>query len=145
MRVRFRETMQGRWSPTSDPHDERALCFTLEATSRSLASFVSRREVAITGTVDAEGLASGARLYGTLGLDVLRTGTLPYDFRFLGNDGRRKRFVGQKTVMLSRLADTMTTLPAVLQDDDGRELGTGEVRFDLRDLPSFLRSWTIVR
>lgn len=145
MHLQFHETMQGRWSPIDAPLDERAITFSLAVQSRAIHRFLRKREAEITGTVDAEGLATGAALRGTLGLDVLRTGTLPYDFRFLGNDGRRYRFMGQKTVLVTRLTDTMTTLPAAILDAEGREIGTSEVRFDLKDLPSFLWSWKLAR
>ncbi|MCC6644754.1 MAG: hypothetical protein IT374_04165 [Polyangiaceae bacterium] len=145
MPLTFRETMAGAWSPVGAPTDQRRLSFTVRALSRSLPRFAARRVVDLDGTIDAEGLASGSRLYGTLGLDVARTGTLPYDFRFRGDDGRRYRFVGQKDVSLARLHESMTVLPAEVRDDADGKIGDATVRFDVaRDLVAFLRSWKIV-
>ena len=145
MPLTFRETMAGAWTPLDAPTSERRISFTVRALSRSLPRFLAKRVVDIEGTIDAEGLASGSRLYGTLGLDVARTGTLPYDFHFRGNDGRRYRFVGRKDVTLSRLLESMTVLPAELHDADGHKVGDATVRFDAsRDMFSFLKSWKIV-
>lgn len=137
--------MAGAWTPVDAPTDQRSLSFTVRALSRSLPRFAARRVVDIDGTIDAEGLASGSKLYGTLGLDVARTGTLPYDFKFRGNDGKRYRFVGQKEVALTRLLETMTVLPAEIRDEDDHKVGDATVRFDAaRDLFTFLKSWKIV-
>lgn len=145
MPLTFKETMAGAWTPLDAPTDQRRLSFTVRALSRSLPRFLRKRVVDIEGSIDAEGLADGARLYGTLGLDVVRTGTLPYDFHFRGNDGKRYRFVGQKDVAISRLLETMTVLPASLLDAAGKKIGDATVRFDAsHDMVSFLKSWKIV-
>ena len=145
MPFEFNETMSGSYHLLDEPDVERPLSFTLRALSRALPRFLMRRDVAIEGSVDAEGLASGNRLTGTLGMDVLLTGKLPYAFTFLGNDGRRYRFSGEKTVTLLDLPEAMTVLPGSFFDAADREIARAIVRFDLRDLPSFLRSFSLVR
>jgi hypothetical protein len=138
----FRETMAGSFHLLSDPDDERPMSFTVRARSRPLLSFLRRPEVEIEGEVDAEGFADHRHLRGTLGLDVLRTKTLPYAFRFTANDGAIYSFIGKKTISPRELALSMTVLPGSIVDEGGREVGQALLRFDLRsDLGRFLRSF----
>ena len=142
MPISFSETMAGSFRLLDDA-EERPLAFTLHARSQSLPRFVRAPEVTFTGEVDAPGLADHRPMEGTLGLDVVRTGKLPYAFSFAGNDGKRYRFTGEKTVALRALAASMTELPGAISDETGRQVATAFVRFDLRkDLVSFLRTWT---
>ena len=143
MPITFSETMAGSYRLLDGETDERPLSFTLHARSRSLPRFVRDPRVTFKGEVDAPGLADRRPMEGTLGLDVLRTGTLPYEFSFAGNDQKRYRFVGEKTVALRALTASMTELPGSIVDEAGRAIATAFVRFDLRkDLVSFLRTWT---
>jgi hypothetical protein len=101
----------------------------------------------IEGEVDAEGFADHRHLRGTLGMDLLRTGTLPYAFRFQANDGAAYVFEGKKTVRaglfaLAELAEAMTVLPGSIRDAAGVEVGRALLRFDIRsDLIKFLGSF----
>ena len=140
----FRETMSGSVSSVAAPHEKRPFSFTLRARSRSAWHFVRTREVDITGELMADGFGTRCPLTGTLGLDVLATGRLPYDFTFTADDGRTYRFTGEKTVKLRSLRESMTVLPGRVLDDAGVVVGTAEVTFDLnRDLVEFLRSFRI--
>ncbi len=142
----FHETMAGYYTWENEPGEPRPLSFTLRAHAPSLRSFLTHREVAIEGTVTAPGLATSQPLTGTLGLDVLATGRLPYAFDFTSDDGHHYRFAGQKIVRLTRLRKTMTTLPASLFDDGDRLVARAELRFDLAgDLGSFLGSWRLLK
>ncbi|MBW2458759.1 MAG: GMC family oxidoreductase [Deltaproteobacteria bacterium] len=142
----FHETMTGSYEREDEPGKPRSLSFTLRAHAPSLRGFLGHREVAIEGTVTAAGLANDQPLTGTLGLDVLATGRLPYAFDFTSDDGHHYRFAGQKILRLTRLRQTMTTLPAALFDDDGRLVARAELFFDLDgDLGAFLRSWRLRR
>ena len=141
----FIETMVGSYRLIARPDDERPMQFTLRARSPRLGEFLRRREVSIEGEVDAEDFADHRPLRGTLGLDVLGTGLLPYRFDFTANDGLAYRFDGMKRVRLARLMRTMTTLPAEILDAAGKAVATAELRFDVRsDLRKFLRSWRLV-
>ncbi|HZF47666.1 MAG TPA: hypothetical protein VE093_03390 [Polyangiaceae bacterium] len=140
----FRETMAGSFHLLSAPEVERPMSFTIRARARSILSFLRRPEVEIEGEVDAEGFADHRRLSGTLGLDVIRTGTLPYAFRFTSNDGKACVFSGQKTITARELAHSMTVLPGSLLDESGAEIGRALLRFDLRsDLIKFLLSFRL--
>ena len=140
---RFAETMRGNYYLLDDPTDERAIEFTIEAKVSGLRRFALHHQTAqIAGHVHAEKLAKDAPLEGTLGIKLARERRLPYDFTFKGDDGKTYRFRGQKDVMLMALADTMTTLPASLYDESGKEIGRATVRFDLRsDIGRFVRSF----
>jgi hypothetical protein len=140
----FRETMAGSYHLLSAPDDERPMSFTIRAKARSILSFLRRPEVEIDGEVDAEGFADHRRLSGTLGIDVVRTGTLPYSFRFTSNDGKPYVFSGKKTLSARELAHSITMLPGSLYDEAGAEIGRALLRFDMRsDLLKFLTSFRV--
>lgn len=142
----FCETMAGSFHLTEAPSDERPMSFTLRARSRPLLDFLRRPEVEIEGEIDAEGFADHRRLSGKLGLDVVRTRTLPYAFEFTANDGRRCSFEGHKTVHVDDLLESMSVLPGTLLAEGGAVLGQALLRFDLRsDLLRFLKSFRPTR
>lgn len=141
----FRETMTGSYRLAADSID-RPMSFTVRARSPRWLAFVRRPEVEIEGEVDAEGFADHRHLRGTLGMDPLRTRTLPYAFSFTANDGRPYRFVGTKSISLAHLTESMTVLPGAILDEHGAEVGRALLRFDLsRDLVTFLRSFQPTR
>jgi hypothetical protein len=140
----FHETMSGTFHRLDAPFEDRAIEFTIDAKVDGLRRFVRDKTARIEGEVTVEGLADHAPLRGTLGLMVLDERRLPYDFTFDAADGRTYRLHGQKDVAWYALTDTMTTLPASLYDDAGKEIGRAVLRFDLRgDLVKFLRSWKL--
>lgn len=141
----FRETMSGVWRRDGESAD-RPFTFTLHCVAPSLPGFLRRREMHITGVLDAETLATAQPLEGTLGMDILLTRTLPYAFEFTGDDGAHYSFGGEKRLAgpASLLTD-MTRLPALVCDADGARVGEATVHFDMRgDLLKFLRSWRLV-
>lgn len=139
----FYETMSGSFRRAGDPRPL-AMSFTLRARSRTWRSFLRRREVDIEGEIDAEGFADHRFLRGTLGLDAIRTRTLPYAFCFTANDGATYSFAGKKTLHLSRMIDSMTVLPGAILDAAGAPVGEALLRFDLlRDLARFLKSFRL--
>jgi hypothetical protein len=141
----FRETMFGSFEPTDRPHEQRAMSFTIRARSRGFVAFLRERVVDIEGEVDVEGFADHRYMKGTLGLDVIRTGTLPYAFEFTDNAGAVHVFQGKKTLSAAELAQSMTVLPGVVRDAAGNEVGRALLRFDVRsDLVRFLRSFRAI-
>ena len=142
----FRETMSGTCRFAASPDRERAITFTVTARSARLGEFLKRRVVAIEGTIDVEGVAAGRPIAGTLGMDVLLTRRIPYDFTFTGDDGAAYRFTGEKNVRVTALLETMSRLPAALLDEAGETVADAELCFDLRgDLLAFLRSFELTR
>ena len=134
----FAETMAGTWWRDGQRDRERPLSFTLRARSRSLRGGVAEVE----GTLDAEGLASGAEVSGTLTIRPLRERVIRYDLAFTGDGGERYRLVGQKDLRASRPVSRLTTLPAHIVGEDGQPVASCRVRFQLRrQLVPFLASW----
>lgn len=142
----FRETMSGTCRLASDPDRERSIVFTVTARSPRLGEFLGHRAVKIEGTIDIEGLATARPLVGTLGMDVVLTRRIPYDFTFTGDDGAAYRFTGEKKVRVTALLETMSRLPAVLLGAGGETVADAELWFDLRgDLVTFLRSFSLTQ
>lgn len=139
----FRETMSGGYRLLRGAPESRPMSFTIRARSAGLPQFLREPIAWIEGEVDAEGFADHRPLRGTLGLDVIRTGRLPYAFSFECNEGRPHRFEGHKTIAWSSLIESMTVLPGRIVDiERGKEIGEAELRFDLvNDLGKFLRSF----
>jgi hypothetical protein len=137
----FHETMAGSFRLAGDPI-ARAMSFSIGARSLAWPSFLRRPEVEIEGEVDAEGFADHRYIRGTLGMDPLRTGILPYAFRFTANDGAPYAFAGRKTLRLGRLVESMTVLPGAILDAGGERVGEALLRFDVRsDLVGFLKGF----
>ena len=140
----FRETMSGSYWRLETPTEERAIAFTIDARARDLRRFARDKTWSITGTVDAEGLASKRPLEGTLAFRLLGERRLPYRFKFTGDDGRDYELSGQKEWSGLSPVESMTLLPASLYDADGAELARATLRFDLRsDLTSWMKSFRI--
>jgi hypothetical protein len=140
----FRETMSGSYWRLETPTDERALSFTIDARAKSIRRFARDKTWTITGTVDAEGLATRRPLEGTLAFRLLDERRLPYRFSFTGDDGKRYELSGQKEWSGLAPVESMTLLPASLYDADGGELARATLRFDLRsDLASWMKSFRI--
>lgn len=143
MGFEFHETMIGSFRLRGDARD-RPMSFTLRCRSPRWTAFLRRPEVEIEGEVDAEGFADHRHLRGTMGLDAIRTRTLPYAFRFTANDGAAYAFAGKKTLHLTRMVESMTVLPGAIVDAAGAPVGEALLRFDLRsDLARFLRSFRL--
>jgi hypothetical protein len=140
----FRETMSGSYWRLETPTDERALSFTIDARAKSIRRFARDKTWAITGTVDAEGLATRQPLEGTLVFRLLDERRLPYRFSFQGDDGERYELSGQKEWSGLAPVESMTLLPASLYDADGTELARATLRFDLRsDLAGWMKSFRL--
>jgi|SRR5579883_854339 len=138
----FRETMSGTWTRDGI---ERPFAFTVRVRQPSLLRYLRERSATIEGHVDASGLASHAVVAGTIVIDPLLGRRIRYEFAFTGDDGRGYRFAGQKDVALRSFVATMTTLPGEIVDERGGPVGTALVKFDPRDLPSFLGSFRPIR
>ena len=140
----FRETMSGSYHLAGSPERERAMSFTVGARVHDTVRFLRDRLAQIQGEVDLEGFADHRALRGTLEIDPVLGKKLCYAFAFEGNDGRRYRFAGQKTIEFVRVLATMTTLPGEIFDEAGRAIGEARLRFDARsDLLKFMKSFRL--
>ncbi len=114
--------------------------FDLEVDCRDLS-----RPVDITGDmrgkVTMEGVADDAPAEGTIEISPLWKRRIRYAFSFTGNDGRRYRFDGKKSIRVRGLLGSWTTLPGQVFDDTGRAIADVVARFDLRrDLGRLVKS-----
>lgn len=135
----FDETMAGTLTLAGEAQPRRIL-FSLHAEARSGIDYLRDGQTRVDGVISIERLTEAAPLTGTLSILPLSR-VIRYELDFAGADGEPLRFVGQKDVRLTALRRTMTVLPGRLLDAEERELGSGEVRFELSDLPSFLNSF----
>lgn len=141
LRASFREWLVGSYWLLDAPTDERALQVTLEAEAPDLAAALPTKTWHLSGTVDAEGLATARPADGRVVFRVLEEGRILYRFAFATDDGRRCEFVGEKAWSALMPLDGVTLVTATLCDDGGQEFARATLRFDLRaDWLRWLRS-----
>jgi hypothetical protein len=129
---RFHEVMSGTARRVGEARD-REFSFDLVVSGDHALGMLTEVTAQAAGQVRLEGVAAAASAEGTLELSPLWHRRLRYQLRFSGDDGRRYRFDGEKSVTLERHVVGWTTLPGTIrQDDDGAEWGTALLRFDLR-------------
>jgi hypothetical protein len=140
----FRETMSGSFWLLAAPVEERALNVAFEARPTEVRDALGAGRFAITGTIDAEGLAAGRGLEGSVTFVLLRERRVAYRFFFEAEDGRRYELCGQKEWSGIASVASLTLVPATLYDDRGEEVARATLRFDWRaDLGRWLRSWRL--
>jgi hypothetical protein len=143
MPVSFRETLTGNYWLLERPTDERAVALNLRAHARDLRLMAHAGTWRLSGTIDAERLAVGRALQGTLDFKRLDERRLPYRFTFQGDDGRRYEFSGQKEWNGLAPIESITLLRAGLYDERGEEVARATLRWDLRaDWARWLGGWT---
>jgi hypothetical protein len=136
--------MSGSYWLLAAPTEERAISFTIEARAGDVRRFARDRTWRITGTIDADGVASGRALEGTLAFKLLDERRLPYRFTFRGDDGGGYELSGQKEWSGLSPVVSLTLLPATLYDAGGKELGRATLRFDWRsDLGRWMKSFRV--
>ena len=140
MRLHFDETMAGT---VTTPDGERRFKFTGRADASPLA-MLGWGKFQLEGTASLEGAVLDAQLLPgsvlEIGLPLHRH--LRYQVHFRDPAGNLYRFFGQKTVFLLALPRTMTTLLGTVFKN-GAELGPATLRFDLKELPKFLLSFSL--
>ncbi|MCC6876850.1 MAG: hypothetical protein IT378_21275 [Sandaracinaceae bacterium] len=99
---------------------------------------------ALEGTVTIEGIVTAGACQGSLRMrPIARKANVVYDLSFTGDDGARHTLHGEKHAPL--LAPSgMTRLFTELRRE-GELVGKGLLLFNLRDLPPWLRSFTLER
>jgi hypothetical protein len=140
----FRETMSGSFWLLAAPTEERALSVSFEARPTDVRDVVSAGRFAIAGTIEAEGLAPGHAVEGSVAFHLLRERRVAYRFFFGASDGRRYELSGQKEWSGVAPVASLTLLPATIYDDRGQEVARATLRFDWRaDLGRWLGSWKL--
>jgi hypothetical protein len=136
----FHETMQGTYTRDGV---ERPVKFMLEARAGSWLQHLRDGKARISGTIDADGLASGRPIAGEMIIDMIVRRIIKYDFRFDGDDGKPYRFAGQKDISYLDFVNSMTTLPAEILDGGGRAIARALLAFDRREIPAFFKGWRL--
>ncbi|MBK7585623.1 MAG: hypothetical protein IPI67_36240 [Myxococcales bacterium] len=133
----FTETMRGTWTPL-DGSGRKTMWFRAEADATDAVEYLRHGVLELTGKMHAEGLADEMPATGRLEIQPLSR-RIGYDLTFCGDDGQRYRFVGEKTLSLTRIFRAMSTLPGQVLAADGQLVGTALLYFDLKqDLLPFL-------
>ncbi len=140
--LEFTEAMVGTWRKPGDTGD-RLFRFDARVETPTLLSPFGTVVGDLTGTLIAEGLASGTPIMGTLEVSPLRNRRLHYSFTTVADDGHRYRFDGWKTIRGVHLLRAWTTLPGTLYDEDGDVVGTAITRFPYRTTPSFIAGFRL--
>ena len=130
--VSFRQIMSGSYWRLDTPADVRAIAFAVEASTHDLGSFMRGKTLSLRGEIDAERLASGKPLEGTLSFKLLGERRIAYHLTFSGDDGRDYELSGQEEWSGFSPVESLTLLSASLYERGGEEVGRGTLRFDLR-------------
>jgi hypothetical protein len=146
----FRQTMSGTYWLLHAPAEEHAIGFTIEAAADDVASFARNRVMHLSGTMDADQLASDRPLEGSLAMKLLDERRIAYRVAFHGDDGRAYELSGQQEWSGLSPVASLTLLPASLYDGGGHEIGRAMLRFDFwsdwkRWLKSFRLRWATPR
>lgn len=142
----FDETMEGTYARVESPEERRPLCFAAHVHAPSIRDYLRTGHAGITGTLDAEGLATQVPITGTLLLRPFTQGRIGYALDFMADDGRQYVLRGEKHIRLSALVRTFTELHAEVRDAaSDRLVATSDIHFDLQtQLWRFLHSWRLV-
>jgi hypothetical protein len=138
----FSETMAGTYRLEHGDGDERGLVFHIDATTHDLWQTLRDGHVEAAGFVEAEDLAMRARIEGFLIIKPLLSRFIRYQLDFIGDDGARYRYAGQKTIRYTDIVRSWTTLPGAIYDERGERIAESTLRFDLKTLGHFLRSFS---
>lgn len=141
MNVSFKETMAGTCTMAADGRQE-PMIFTVRVTAPSPSAFLTGATMRLDGEMSVGGLFRAAPAEGELEVRILGAGELNYALRCRAPDGTTFRYVGKKDTSLLHPIAGMTVLRGRLYREH-EPVGSAELTFSLRDLPSFLRSFTL--
>jgi hypothetical protein len=130
--MHFVETMRGQLSRDGVVTP---VCFHVRAERRAGGEF------SLAGVVHAAPWVAETTVTGTLHLAMLPP-RIAYDVRFTATDGRALALRGAKHPTPLSPVNSMSELSCALVDVSSNEvLASGQLAFDLLDLPKFLASW----
>ncbi len=128
----FSEALSGNYWRLDAPVEERAIALHLTGSISDAGSFLRDKTLRLTGTIDAEHLASAQKIEGTVHFKLFEERRLPYRCTFRGDDGRRYELFGEKEWNGLSPVESITLLAASLYDDHGDEIARATLRFDMR-------------
>ena len=136
------EATDGVPGPFGGNGREHPMEFEVDARTCRLERFIFNPSTKIKGNLYMEGLDRQMPLQGTLEIPLLTRRKMIYNFTFNSKEGKKYRFSGEKNIRFLRLIDTFTTLPGRITDEDGKEVASAVVHFNLRkDFVPFIRSF----
>ena len=139
------EVLSGHYWRLDAPVDERAMRLELCGTIPDAAVFLRNKTLLLTGTIDAEQLATAQKIEGTVHFSLLGERRIPYRCTFRGDDGKRYELFGDKEWNGLAPLESITLLAASLYDESGEEMARATLRFDLRaDWSRWLASARVV-
>jgi len=127
----FREELSGKYWRLSRPVEEHRIALRLTARAADVGATLQSRIWKLSGTLNAEGLASQRPIEGTLTFKLFDERRLPYRLSFRGDDGIRYELSGQKEWNAFAPFDALTLLSASIYEEGGGELARATLRFDL--------------
>ena len=143
MPLSFNETMSGTYEPIDAPGEKHPFKFTIDVHAPSLFRHLRNGKAELAGTVEAPPLTESSHLTGQITIRPIGGRFIRYEFEFVGDDGKRYTFAGQKDIEWLDLLRTWTTLPGEIRDGE-RVVATCDTRFDLKgDGVAFLRSFRL--
>ena len=98
----------------------------------------------IDGLVTIEGMVAHAEAAGSLEVDLLGCRRVVYDLGWRDTEGALGRFFGWKSLDLRHPLRSTTELKGKVMRS-GELVGHATLHFDLKDLPSFVRSFRLAR
>jgi len=123
------------------PLEDRVANVALAVSVQRVRDFVRSPVLSVMGEISLEGFATKRPCEGTIALKIANEQRIPYDLRFRADDGQSCQLYGQRDLSVPKLADALTTLPASVCDESGREIGRAVLRFDPKnELWELLRS-----
>jgi UDP-glucose 4-epimerase len=142
-RLEKHEESDAAQTPFGGNGKELPIEFEVDASASRLERFIFNPSTRIKGNLYMEGLAPRqVPIQGTLDIPLLTRRKIVYNFTFNSKEGKKYRFSGEKKIRFLRLLDTFTTLPGKITDEDGKEVASAVVHFNLRkDFVPFLRSF----
>ncbi|MBL4632697.1 MAG: GMC family oxidoreductase, partial [Kofleriaceae bacterium] len=142
--LEFSEVMAGTMK--IDGNDEVDVEFEVRASlDADKAGIDMESSFSLEGLIRIPGVATAAPCQGTLLMRPLeRDATLSYTLEFEADDGRTLTLRGSKDVTLLSLLRGMTTLYTRLWHES-EFIGRGILKFDLRSLPKWLRTFRVSR
>jgi len=152
----FSERMSGSYRPASGKDEKKAanplggngkelpMEFELDARAKRLERFMFNPTTKIKGIVCMEGRGKAFPLEGTLSIPLLTKKKIVYSFTFNSDKGKMYRFIGEKNIKIFSPIETFTTLTGKITDENGKDVASADVRFNLRkDFIPFIRSFSL--
>jgi hypothetical protein len=139
----FHEVMEGTLERAGERFD-RPFRFALDVRFPRALGVLSSAVGRAVGKVRIDGIAKDAPAEGTLELAPLGKRRIRYEFGFRGDDGKRYRFEGVKTIGGLTYTRGWTDLPGELRGEDGDLVGKARLRFSMqRHLKGLLGSFRL--